>query len=397
MKKFLTMLFVLALALSVCMIPLTVNAESGDIYADETGVLHLDDVEDNMSWNTEESDTAYYPQVIYKQKLTGQYSVQINVSKLNNGGVDWLFGLGIDSPTEGGYSINSEAMGFCVNGAGVLAHDRPEDSNVYITIYKVDAEGNKTDEYATGNCVKDAIGGWADGNNLSYKFEVRADGMVNLYYDVMETPNACTTLRNIIVFEGDNYENLNEDFHLTDGYFGFMPNNNRAFTGGWEAYNPLNLKVYSYEIQYGDTIDRSNFVDFEEKWNLVTEAPVHTITVEGGVANVTSAVSGTSVELTAQPPEGKELDYWTVNGEKIEGNSFTMPGEDVIAEAVFKDKTQEGEPGGDDEGNQDETPNTEDPEGGCSSNLAGQSVAIAIAFVVVAAGAVVMLRRKKQQ
>lgn len=388
MKKFLSMLFVLALAFSVCLIPLTANAESGDIYADDSGVLHFDNVEDNMGWNTDDSATAYYPQMIYKQKLTGQYSVQFNVSKLNNGGVDWLFGLGLDSPTEGGYAINSEAMGFSVNGSGVLAHDRPEDSTVYITIYKVDEQGNKTDEYATGTCVKDAIGGWADGNDLSYKFEVREDGMVNLYYDVMGTPNACTTLRNIVVFEGDNYENLNEDFSLTDGYFGFMPNNNRAFTSGVAGYDPLNLKAYSYEIKYGETTDSSNFTNFEEKWNLITEAPMYTISVEGGVANVTSAAAGATVTLTAQPPEGKELDYWTVNGEKIEGNSFTMPAENVTAEAVFKDATGQTNPGGD----QDEKP--EEPEGGCNSAV-GASAAVIGAVALAGAAAALISRKKK--
>lgn len=391
MKKFLSMLFVLALAFSVCLIPLTANAESGDIYADDSGVLHFDNVEDNMSWNTDDSATAYYPQMIYKQKLTGQYSVQFNVSKLNNGGIDWLFGLGLDSPTEGGYAINSEAMGFSVNGAGVLAHERPEDSTVYITIYKVDENGNKTDEYATGNCVKDAIGGWADGNNLSYKFEVREDGMVNLYYDVMGTPDACTTLRNIVVFEGENYENLNEDFSLTDGYFGFMPNNNRAFTSGVAGYDPLNLKAYSYEIKYGETTDSSNFTNFEEKWNLITEAPTYTISVEGGVANVTSAASGATVTLTAQPPEGKELDYWTVNGEKIEGNSFTMPSENVTAEAVFKDATGQTDPGGDPGGDPGTDP---EPSGGCNSAV-GTSAAVIGAVALAGAAAALISRKKK--
>lgn len=55
--------------------------------------------------------------MIYKEKLTGEYSVYTEVFKLNNGGVDWLFTLGLDENDVGGYNLNSEGIGFCTNGA----------------------------------------------------------------------------------------------------------------------------------------------------------------------------------------------------------------------------------------------------------------------------------------
>ncbi len=64
----------------------------------------------------------------------------------------------------------------------------------------------------------------------------------------------------------------------------------------------------------------------------------YTITVTGGTADKTTAKTGDTVTLTiGTVAEGKQFDYWTLNGEKIEGNTFTMPAGNASVEAVLKD------------------------------------------------------------
>ncbi len=58
-----------------------------------------------------------------------------------------------------------------------------------------------------------------------------------------------------------------------------------------------------------------------------------TVAVTGGT---TAAKAGDTVTLSITPDMGCEFVSLTVNGEAIEGNSFTMPAEDVAISAVFK-------------------------------------------------------------
>lgn len=52
-------------------------------------------------------------------------------------------------------------------------------------------------------------------------------------------------------------------------------------------------------------------------------------------ASATSATAGTTVELTASPAEGYTLDYFTLDGERINGDTFIMPARNVDVSAVF--------------------------------------------------------------
>ncbi len=52
-------------------------------------------------------------------------------------------------------------------------------------------------------------------------------------------------------------------------------------------------------------------------------------------ASATSATAGTTVKLTANPAEGYTLDYFTLDGERINGNTFIMPARNVDVSAVF--------------------------------------------------------------
>ena len=74
--------------------------------------------------------------------------------------------------------------------------------------------------------------------------------------------------------------------------------------------------------------------------SAVFTANVYSITVvqpAGGTvsASATSATAGTTVELTATPAEGYTLDYFTLDGARINGNTFSMPARNVEVSAVF--------------------------------------------------------------
>ena len=74
--------------------------------------------------------------------------------------------------------------------------------------------------------------------------------------------------------------------------------------------------------------------------SAVFTANAYSITVvqpTGGTvsASATSATAGTTIELTANPAEGYTLDYFTLDGERINGNTFIMPARNVEVSAVF--------------------------------------------------------------
>ena len=74
--------------------------------------------------------------------------------------------------------------------------------------------------------------------------------------------------------------------------------------------------------------------------SAVFTANAYSITVvqpTGGTvsASATSATAGTTIELTATPTEGYTLDYFTLDGERINGNTFSMPARNVDVSAVF--------------------------------------------------------------
>ena len=74
--------------------------------------------------------------------------------------------------------------------------------------------------------------------------------------------------------------------------------------------------------------------------SAVFTANAYSITVvqpTGGTvsASATSATAGTTVKLTANPAEGYTLDYFTLDGERINGDTFSMPARNVEVSAVF--------------------------------------------------------------
>ena len=74
--------------------------------------------------------------------------------------------------------------------------------------------------------------------------------------------------------------------------------------------------------------------------SAIFTANAYSITVvqpAGGTvsASATSATAGTTVKLTANPAEGYTLDYFTLDGARINGDTFSMPARNVEVSAVF--------------------------------------------------------------
>ena len=71
-----------------------------------------------------------------------------------------------------------------------------------------------------------------------------------------------------------------------------------------------------------------------------SEEKTYTITVVGGIANVTAAAAGEYVTLEAVIPEHKDFQRWnySVRGVLTNGNVFKMPAQDIVITADYADK-----------------------------------------------------------
>ena len=92
-----------------------------------------------------------------------------------------------------------------------------------------------------------------------------------------------------------------------------------------------------YTVQEGkqeESIKLSTAFDAEPgavKYSITVVQPTN-----GSVAaSATSATAGTTVKLTATPAEGYTLDYFTLDGARINGDTFIMPARNVEVSAVF--------------------------------------------------------------
>ena len=106
--------------------------------------------------------------------------------------------------------------------------------------------------------------------------------------------------------------------------------------------NPAEGYTLDYFTLDGERINGNTFIMPARNVDVsaVFTANAYSITVvqpTGGTvsASATSATAGTTVKLTANPAEGYTLDYFTLDGERINGNTFIMPARNVDVSAVF--------------------------------------------------------------
>ena len=106
--------------------------------------------------------------------------------------------------------------------------------------------------------------------------------------------------------------------------------------------NPAEGYTLDYFTLDGERINGDTFImpARNVEVSAVFTANAYSITVvqpTGGTvsASATFATAGTTIELTANPAEGYTLDYFTLDGARINGNTFIMPARNVEVSAVF--------------------------------------------------------------
>ena len=91
----------------------------------------------------------------------------------------------------------------------------------------------------------------------------------------------------------------------------------------------------SYKITY-KVAESEDYIAFEGPDDTGWTLNLYTVTVDGGTADNTVAAAGDTITLTrGAVPEGYSFDYWTLNDEKIEGDTFTMPDGNAVLKAHY--------------------------------------------------------------
>ena len=136
---------------------------------------------------------------------------------------------------------------------------------------------------------------------------------------------------------------------------------NSSGVSGVDSDTPIDL---SYNFWGSDEPDFENLIIMPDGTQVVTEPYYEAITMrpedlntyvppinipdtydidlivsDGGEAktNLSNASAGTTITVTVTPDEGYELDYITVDGERISGTTFKMPDHDVTVRVYFTD------------------------------------------------------------
>ena len=114
------------------------------------------------------------------------------------------------------------------------------------------------------------------------------------------------------------------------------PTRNGYTFGGWRYGNTV--------YKAGETVKVTSDMTFTAIWNAINIPDTYDIELivgEGGEAktNFSNASAGTTITVTVTPDDGYELDYITVDGERISGTTFKMPDHDVTVRVYFTDGT----------------------------------------------------------
>ena len=91
----------------------------------------------------------------------------------------------------------------------------------------------------------------------------------------------------------------------------------------------------SYKITY-KVAESEDYIAFDGPEDTGWTLNLYTVTVDGGTADNTVAAAGDTITLTrGTAPEGYSFAYWTLNDEKIEGDTFTMPDGNAVLKAHY--------------------------------------------------------------
>ena len=139
-------------------------------------------------------------------------------------------------------------------------------------------------------------------------------------------------------------------FPVKTGTENSMTDASGSFSQGLYTIDPIYVKVEDGKLTIGAKLEGNTTLwciwdNFElTYYGPNATIPTYAITIATDIQNgqvsvdKTEAQKGETITVTATPAEGYELETIFVNGDSIEGNTFTMPAEAVTVGAVFTAK-----------------------------------------------------------
>ena len=163
------------------------------------------------------------------------------------------------------------------------------------------------------------------------------DGVLNLYNTKADT---FAVNENVVIPNaGQMYvSNIADDVDLSKNYWG-------TATPDFENYlgyaDESEVQVVTEPYYEAITMRPEDLNTYVPPVNIPDTYDIDLIVGEGGEAktNFSNASAGTTITVTVTPDDGYELDYITVDGERISGTSFKMPDHDVTVRVYFTDGT----------------------------------------------------------
>ena len=219
-----------------------------------------------------------------------------------------------------------------------------------VKAYSFNNDNKTEDEWSeVGNVVEVTGGNFSSSvpadllaDNLTaelYDTGVNPDAPFSYYADAEAASEAATSEGIVAVIKGDeakynvtlDYGNgRNQTLNGSSVILSSPVREGYSFLGWYDAAGNR------YVGSYTPTAD----VTLTARWSEIVIPDPNPITItqpaNGTVStNFSNASVGATITVTATPNSGYELAYITVNGEKIEGNTFTMPDAAVTVSAVF--------------------------------------------------------------
>ncbi len=163
------------------------------------------------------------------------------------------------------------------------------------------------------------------------------DGVLNLYNTKADT---FAVNENVVIPNaGQMYvSNIADDVDLSKNYWG-------TATPDFENYlgyaDESEVQVVTEPYYEAITMRPEDLNTYVPPINIPDTYDIDLVVGEGGEAktNFSNASAGTTITVTVTPDEGYELDYITVDGERISGTTFKMPEHDVTVRVYFTDGT----------------------------------------------------------
>ena len=235
---------------------------------------------------------------------------------------------------------------------GVILYDSTDKDKAVLTVNGNGYIGDIVKSASTKNGQTITVSGGTFGDSVADvavtpDYELVSGGEYT-YYTTLSDAMAAANDGDTINFVGDKSaitvhtvtfvnNGVKTTVEVTDSITLPNPDSRNGYTfGGWRCGNTV--------YKAGETVTINSNTTFTAIWNAINIPDTYDIDLivsDGGEAktNFSNASAGTTITVTVTPDEGYELDYITVDGERISGTSFKMPDHDVTVRVYFTDGT----------------------------------------------------------